>query len=610
MRPITALRSIVILAALLACLTATGAQAADFHGGRQYVKMADGTELAVMVQVPQGYDGHTPMPAIFEYDGYDGGAQASFYSNVIGLGKDYITVHAGVRGTGCSGGEFSLFSQQQAQDGAQLVEWIARQDWSNGNVGIVGHSYSGEMGVLVAAQHPPHLRAVSVDGTLDDLYRDLVYPGGVANSGFPILWLAAARPAQEYPAEESNGGTDCWQHILQRDLLSVALAGKPQESPYLQGELGYEDDQWWRSVSPGTWVPRIEVPTQITGGSQDEQILGRSATVMFGHLEVADKQLLVTNGDHNSWWQTNDRNLIDRRHAWMDRFVRGVHNGIDKQPRVQYFLEGHRTSNGAQYTGVVSGDDYPLPQTGWTRFYASDGKTLSTTPPTTSGSDVYVSGTHRNEYDPGAVDSQNGSYTGQEVATADGPDQALFRSAAFDAPTTIAGPLEATIYASMTAPDTEFYVRVADEAPDGSLSLLTRGYLKASHRAIDPALSGITDGFMWRAWHPHTNTTTALVTPGQVTRYDIEVWPVGNVFRPGHRLVMIVSAPPLQEGYDTYQPRTVPTAVTIVHDADHPTNLLVPEVPTPKDLGPAVACGDEIAVKCAQPGQIPNFSAG
>ncbi len=102
------------------------------------------------------------------------------------------------------------------------------------------------------------------------------------------------------------------------------------------------------------------------------------------------------------------------------------------------------------------------------------------------------------------------------MSTTDAPDQALYRSAAFAKPTAVAGPLVATLWATLAAPDTDFYVRVADEAPDGSLSLLNRGYLKASHRAVDTERSFFDGDVMYRPWHPHTSTTTALVTP--VTR--------------------------------------------------------------------------------------------
>src|SRR4051812_50153715 len=112
--------------------------------------MADGTELAVWVQVPPGYDGHSQLPVLFEYDGYDGGSEPSYYGGFLGVSKDYILVHAGVRGAGCSAGSFSLFSEQQAGDGAPLVVWIARPPGANGDVWELCLSYSGTMGLLLA----------------------------------------------------------------------------------------------------------------------------------------------------------------------------------------------------------------------------------------------------------------------------------------------------------------------------------------------------------------------------------------------------------------------------------------------------------------------------
>jgi putative CocE/NonD family hydrolase len=170
--------------------------------------------IAVGVQLPNGYVPGRRYPTIFEISGYDGAsAQGGTLAKDHGIPAapqgdsrqltqrfegEYVTVHASVRGTGCSGGQFDLFSWRSAEDGNEIVDhWIPRQPWSNGDVAIVGHSYSGITGYLVAATQPAHLRAMSVSGLIDDLYRGIVYPGGVPNYGFPLLWAGAVRPVYD-----------------------------------------------------------------------------------------------------------------------------------------------------------------------------------------------------------------------------------------------------------------------------------------------------------------------------------------------------------------------------------------------------------------------------
>jgi predicted acyl esterase len=116
-----------------------------------YAKMPDGTQIALAVSYPAGYDAsHRPrrLPTLLEIDGYDGGGGALDPNS---YGNEYVMVHASVRGTGCSSGQLDLFSWQDAEDGAQIVnDWIPKQKWSNGHVGIIGHSYPGLTGFMTA----------------------------------------------------------------------------------------------------------------------------------------------------------------------------------------------------------------------------------------------------------------------------------------------------------------------------------------------------------------------------------------------------------------------------------------------------------------------------
>lgn len=595
------LRRIVIL---LALALFSGLLPQAFAGeelprsGRQYVTMADGVELAAWVQFPKGWDGR-PLPAVLEYDGYSGGSAPSYFPQFIDV-SDYVVVHAGVRGTNCSGGRFQAFSDVSAEDGATLVEWVASQPWSDGDVGMYGHSYSATMAVMTAAKRPPSLRAITIDGVMDDLYRDLVYPGGVSNSGFPILWLAAARPLQEWEggtlAAATGESSDC------RDQIASRPPENPWESPYLHGLAGMEDNDWWYVHSLRSAIGNVEVPIQILGQHQDDQTLARGNAMLFDRVRHDRKQLLLSNGDHNSWWISRHHEVLKARTAWLDHYVRGIKNGADRDDRVRVFLETHRVQGGLAHTGEVSGDSFPLPGTRWTRFYVDAGGALSTDVPDAAGSDVFLHGTRRHVSDPGAVSSPEGSYAGQDVFLADGPDQLRFRSAPAKDVSAVAGPLVATLHATVPAGDAEFVVRVGTEDPEGNVSWMQRGYLKASHRAVDEERSWYDGDVMYRPWRPHTNPQ--LTTPNQPVQLDVEVWPTSFVLRPGHRLVMTVAAPALQEGFNTFQPRTAPQPVTIHRGPEYPSHLLVPIVAAPADLGPELPCGAQISVKCGKPAAL------
>ena len=130
--------------------------------------------------------------------------------------------------------------------------------------------------------------------------------------------------------------------------------------------------------------------------------------------------------------------------------------------------------------------------------------------------------------------------------------------------TALAGPITATLFASSTAIDTEFFVQLIDEAPDGSRSYLQRGMLKASHRAIQTGLSDrLKNGTIYRPHRPHTNPT--FITPNQVYKYLVEVFPLSHVLRKGHRLVVKIHTPPASDSFYAYVPKRPVGFNTILH---------------------------------------------
>jgi putative CocE/NonD family hydrolase len=226
-------------------------------------------------------------------------------------------------------------------------------------------------------------------------------------------------------------------------------------------------------------------------------------------------------------------------------------------------------------------------------YLDAEGKLSLVTPGKDGGSDVYFSGSPRQ-----AWSYQAGHTAGAPFTTESAPDEVSYSSAVFKEPTALAGPSTATLYVSSTAPDTELFVQLIDEAPDGSRYYIQRGMLKASHRAIDESLSDkLEGGAIYRPFRPHTNPTS--IEPGKVYKYLVEIFPVAHVFRPGHRLVVKIHTPPAVDSYYAYVPKRPAGLNTIYHDAEHPSSLMLPFVPLAGvKLGPAPKPCTLSAVRC------------
>ena len=538
-----------------------------------YVTLSDGTSIALNVRLPRNYERGKTYPTIFEMSGYDGGS-ADGEHPVAGKGSraltemfegDYVTIHASVRGSGCSGGEFDLFSWRSALDGKEIIRWIRRQQWSNGKVGIYGHSYGGITGFMVAATQPPGVKAVSVSGLIDDLYRGITYPGGVVNYGFPLLWTGVIRPVYDVGGGTApgvySGDPQCIANVAthSRDVFN---------DPLLQG-LDDTDNNWWRSRALLTFADRIEVPVHITGAYQDEQTGPRGPYHLFEHVDNAPfRRLLMTNGDHGT--QTNPEEVYTDRKQWMDHFLLG-RGARPETSSVTALLE---MSDDNVSNGRIDARAFPLENTRWVDlFLGPNGRLGRRAPGESGGSDVYFSGSPRQFWS-----YQAGEMVGPPLTTADAPDELTFRSRRIKRPRALVGPIIAELYVSSTAPISDLYVQLIDEAPDGTRYYLQRGMLKTSHRAVDRAASDkLPDGRIYRPHRPHTNPTPVEV--GETYRYLVEVFPVGHVFRPGHRLTVKIHNPPAVDSYYVYVPKSVPGINTVWHNGAKPSHLMVPMVP-------------------------------
>jgi putative CocE/NonD family hydrolase len=281
---------------------------------------------------------------------------------------------------------------------------------------------------------------------------------------------------------------------------------------------------------------------------------------------------------------------------WMGRSDEGFGTRRQARASTETLFEIHDNGKGILVpTAIKRSRTFPLEDTRWARMYFRNGGVLSDDRPAKGEpADTYLSGTERYSWS-----YQAGPTAGAPVETAQGPDEVVYTSAPVRKPLAISGPITADLWLSSTDIDTDMFVQLVDVAPDGSRSYLQRGVLKSSMRAINRARSDYTPGgHLYRPWY--ADTAHDYAAPGSVNHYLVEVWPVGWVFRPGHRIAVEVHAPPMIDSFYAYMPKNRALALnTVVHERAHPSRITLPVVPIRGlRLGRPIACGEQFMVRC------------
>ena len=534
-----------------------------------FATMSDGVKIALAVGYPKGFDPadqRGKWPAMLCACGY---AFVTEPTDPAQYADRCVTVNMSIRGTGASGGALSPWTPRTWQDGHEVIEhWIVKQPWSNGKVGVHGYSWPGLIGFLIATTQPPSLAAVCVGGLIDDFYRGICYPGGVRNRGFPVDWL------NNYYGPNGPFGSGAAamaaRGLTQSEYLEI-VASRPRRDLT-------EDNLWhllhepldgpkWRQQSLGTHASRIRAPILIGHSWQDEQT-GPTGWRLWKRIpDDVPKRLALTNGNHG----------VAAPHAdvaaWFGHWLFGADDPriADPEARVQCFFETRAKvrAGPAIHGQPLAARDFPLPETDWRRYFLRAGHGLSLDPPDKAEAPDSYTVSHD---DPKAKE-------GRAVYVLDFPQT-----------TAICGPAMLTLWATLTTLDTDFFVLLADQSPDGRLYGLQRGLLRASHRRVDGEQSDwVAPGGQRLLVRPHhAHDRPQPVTPQEPTEYQIEIPAVGHVFRAGHKLALLVTRPPQDDPigvtksgspsyrYDSHPP---PATVTILHDADHPSSLLLPVLP-------------------------------
>ena len=560
----------LVAATLLVLSPHPGSPWADsFHREYGYIPMEDGTRLAYVLYrpSPQG-----KFPLLLTYGPYlGGGLDLDIHEGYGDEARDYLShgyavMSVGIRGTGCSEGVFDILSERETGDGVAAVEWAGVQPWCDGNVGLFGNSYTGVTQYLIAPQRPKYLKAMAAGAAPGDLYLDSAYPGGIFNFAFFSYWSFNLQPFAErwgVSARLPHGDPDC-QELRKKQRPNSAFH-QMKAHPF--------HDSWWQARSFERTAASIDVPVLIIQAWQDQQISVMGATRLFENIP-APKKMLLSNGSHGFY----SRPLVhEERIRWFDRWLKGKKNGIDQEPPVTIWFEHSRRNEKWAPGWVEHYPAWPVPGIEWRELYLTAQGQLSGQVP-----EGESAGARRYIYPAGTE-----LITDEEsFALAPAAFGALvYQTRPVPRDVTLVGSAVLNFYLSSENVDTDFMVTLHDIHLDGKVQYLQRGFLRASHRALDPKRSSPR-----RPQHPHDRSEPLV--PGEIYEIQIRLDPVGHVVREGHRLELAVMAPSSIPAPNWgFAPIMLPGVNTVYHSSRYPSRLALPVIPGASARAAAPPCG-------------------
>jgi putative CocE/NonD family hydrolase len=554
------------------------------HVERGYIAMADGTKLHYHVELPET---GKRLPAMLNYTYYAPGVPVTRTGDGSGvsgnelLKRGYALVGVTVRGTGCSEGTFDdIFDPQWSADGYEVVEWIARQPWSNGKVGMYGLSGPGILQWMVAGAQPPHLTAIAPFSTLADLYRDVGAPGGIKNVVFAGVFLGAQNGLAALNQAANPGDPACLVNGV--DNASESPTNSALYQMLLDDEFDF-DTPWMQLHHVKRYFEKVRVPTLTFHQWQDEQLPARVVREL-GRLPRATTWSIAGNGNHSF---PNCGECLDLAYRFIDHFMKGEPNGFERTPHYQIWHENTRTGPTADAAGKSWATSYASwpPKIRPLELFLREDDRLSFHEPKgdeRAQSYAYPLPASSRENTSGAAWRAGAAPGGalSWTSTPFGRDRVLF-SAGLD------------LWLASTATDTDVQATLTEIRPDGQEVYLQRGWLRASHRALDPQRSTAT-----QPEHPHQAADLSPLEPGKPTFMRIGFFDISAPIRKGSRVRVYVEAPVgLTGGWQFLFNPTV-ASNTVFHDARHPSKLVLGVLPGEAAQAPLPPCEALVNMPC------------
>jgi putative CocE/NonD family hydrolase len=549
------------------------------------VPMRDGVVLRTDVWLPKEEGRFPTLVYRTPYGKADAPKEWSTFDKLPAHG--YAVVIQDVRGRYASDGEFLPY-QNEGKDGYDTIEWAARQPWSDGNVGTFGLSYPGAVQWLAAVENPPHLKAM-VPAMTFSTPRNFFYSGGLFDgSWLEWVWMNIApdaRKRKKLPGPQTYGEAKAaWktEHERMEDYLPLRdLPDLQQAAPFYYQWLAHAPaDPWWDWAELRNKYDRVHCAVLNFSGWYDEAYGPDGATTNFNGLLAARKgekdsatRTIIgpwTHGAQDSQ-KSGEREFgptapIDYDELilrWMDHYLRGTDNGVEKEAPVRIFVMG--TNAWRDETA------WPLKRTHPTSFFLGAdspnsriGKLSEAGPKDATEASFFLS-------DPAhPITDAYDAYGAHDYRVLAGREDVLvFDTEPMAKNTEITGPILAEMYVSADVKDFDLWVRLLDVAPDGT-----------AFNLMSPGLDVLRASWRNEAAKPE------LLEPGKIYKLTLDRMLTSNTFLKGHKIRVQLSGafyPHFSRNLQTGESEIVSKEsrtgrIVVHHDAEHASRILLPIV--------------------------------
>jgi uncharacterized protein len=595
-----------------------------YDGAKQtsdYIALSNGTRLAYDLYIPtrKGMLADQPLPTLFKYtpygrawtvfdkEGKNNLAQLMsmpwYYDPILrvraGLAPNgnvldhlwrtkwlgdmvnsgYAVIVVDRPGTGASFGLANFAPEVGAKESDEILNWIAAQKWSNGNIGMFGDSIQAQIQFQAASTGNPHLKAILPATTWMDSYSALMFPGGIRDVAFDNFYIQAnqAFDSLATPVDQDKDGALLAEARQSRQGTGLAEIVSNLPSASFRDQITPQGHNYWEtynSLYPFiVKINRAGVPFYLIDGWYD--ICDRDDLLIYANL-TTPKRMLIRPVDHSEIESPGpDIDYGAEAHRWFDYWLKGIDNGIMKEPPIHYYVQGADKSVAWQSAKV-----WPPTNQEMTRYYFGDGKADVTTS-INSGSLVNSVPSASGNQDAYTVDYSTTSGNKPRWSAPASPHKypnmqandakaLTYTTSPLSSAVEVVGDPIVRVWLSTKAPDLDIFAYLEEVDNKGNSTYVTEGNLRASLRALGQAPYDN----LGLPFHTYFKSDQTPIPAGEPVELIFDLLPTGWKFSPGKQIRVTMTFADAGN-FDTPVINPAPT-IQLLRDSVHPSYVELP----------------------------------